>query len=955
MPLSDHPLGFTLTWQQASGHSFLTGGVPDSEDRASMGIEAYDIADNLVYTNRPTPYKILPALTWKPQSLTGTLPAETHYVKVWQMMKKYVGSTFADGYIDNIQLTIEEYGVVPLINPGAESGVGPGGIMVGWTNSVGTLAYFNGTTPGYLPAAAGAFYYVGRGNDIAAWQRWPLPGNLDIRPTLVDGAGAIPYLPSTDFGGSDIKPILVQDSDTAFPFALETVIAPIKIARELERNPFRAHLSDDEKEVRQDLQEQQRVLREQHNKTQAGDTTFDYGLLLRTYPNQEFTLGSLGRFFHDDYGLIQARFCQFRYCVNHPYQGQPVGRIKDGDELVDWVVTNDFDRSDPDLIAGVMFVGETPPDDYYGWVVVSGANPAAIRMETSDTPRQNSAFTWTSTGNVGLDSPGRILGRRWGRAYGTGLATGTLFITLEGPSLMDLIEIIQAENASIVEDIAALDARVVSAEGKLVLHSGQITEHGTLLTQLTNRIASEERTRAREIQAIRNATVTYDIEGAINTAKAELREEFRQADESIRVIATQARDLATDLQTTIAGWDFAGLRADVDALAAIAGGGLGFTYDTTSIAADKVFIVVTTTNADGNPVYTLTPIDYKLTALKDYDNSTPATNGQVPTWNTAAGKWVPTNPGGLSDGDKGDITVSSSGAVWTVDNDVITYAKIQNVSAAERILGRKTGVGAGDVQELTISELLDLVLPGSMAQGDILYRGASAWSRLPANTAGKVLTTNGTGANPSWANVTSSGGATARPWYYDPPLAANLTTATSSGVGATLTDDSDVGLRIAMPNPAGTNLRHFFYVAIPTPGGDWDFKARITGTSSSGGTAVGVGIMAYESATNKILDFERYNGQNVQQVHWTAGLNGGRTAVSGVSAVDATINWFRFKRVGTSIECYWSGNGKSWVLWNTQLLTARFTTQPDRIGIFILQDRTTGMAMTATCDYWSLT
>ncbi len=39
---------------------------------------------------------------------------------------------------------------------------------------------------------------------------------------------------------------------------------------------------------------------------------------------------------------------------------------------------------------------------------------------------------------------------------------------------------------------------------------------------------------------------------------------------------------------------------------------------------------------------------------------------------------------------------------------------------------------------------------GSPAQGDILYRGASNWVLLTAGTDGKVLTTHGTSANPTW-------------------------------------------------------------------------------------------------------------------------------------------------------------------------------------------------------------
>lgn len=56
----------------------------------------------------------------------------------------------------------------------------------------------------------------------------------------------------------------------------------------------------------------------------------------------------------------------------------------------------------------------------------------------------------------------------------------------------------------------------------------------------------------------------------------------------------------------------------------------------------------------------------------------------------------------ITDADKGDITVSSLGSVFTIDNDVVTYAKMQNVSATDKLLGRSTA-GAGDVEEIALT------------------------------------------------------------------------------------------------------------------------------------------------------------------------------------------------------------------------------------------------------------
>ena len=64
--------------------------------------------------------------------------------------------------------------------------------------------------------------------------------------------------------------------------------------------------------------------------------------------------------------------------------------------------------------------------------------------------------------------------------------------------------------------------------------------------------------------------------------------------------------------------------------------------------------------------------------------------------------------GGIDDGDKGDITVSNSGATFTIDNDAVTYGKIQNVSATNRILGRDSS-GAGDIEEITPANLRTMI------------------------------------------------------------------------------------------------------------------------------------------------------------------------------------------------------------------------------------------------------
>jgi hypothetical protein len=94
-----------------------------------------------------------------------------------------------------------------------------------------------------------------------------------------------------------------------------------------------------------------------------------------------------------------------------------------------------------------------------------------------------------------------------------------------------------------------------------------------------------------------------------------------------------------------------------------------------------------------------------------------------------------------SDGDKGDITVSSSGTVWVVDDDAITYAKIQNVSATDRLLGRDTA-GAGVVEEITPANVRTML---NVADGaDVtLDNPAGSDTEIQYNSSGTMSADNG--------------------------------------------------------------------------------------------------------------------------------------------------------------------------------------------------------------------
>lgn len=56
---------------------------------------------------------------------------------------------------------------------------------------------------------------------------------------------------------------------------------------------------------------------------------------------------------------------------------------------------------------------------------------------------------------------------------------------------------------------------------------------------------------------------------------------------------------------------------------------------------------------------------------------------------------------GVTDGDKGDIAVSNSGTTWTINNQSVTYSKLQQTNSGNIVLGKPTN-GSGTIAEIPI-------------------------------------------------------------------------------------------------------------------------------------------------------------------------------------------------------------------------------------------------------------
>ena len=493
------------------------------------------------------------------------------------------------------------------------------------------------------------------------------------------------YVPGDLFGSNE-----VWAPDLSITASYESPTPP-----QIEVNPFRADVPN---------VDQQRILREQHNLTQAGDSTFHWGVLTEVYATAVYTLGSLGKFFHDDLGMIHARFVKFSKFVPCAAKGFPVGfDLKSGAK---WTVTNQLDRSSIDWIVGVAlpynemaFAG-----DCFGWVVVDGFVPVELEVEPGvDQFLFGTEYGWAATGKVQVNQSGDSLGTRRTISKLLNLKPGEFWVEVKDLSLARLNGIISASEAQLVSRLDGIDNRLDALTIDLNSTKQNLSALTAQVGLLDSRVTAEVNNLSNALAAIRALMPDGDYKSYVDAQVNGLRAENQQQFLLVNQIANDAKIRADEAYALAQSQSNAALQAQIDALNDSMGGltnrliGFDTTIDTNTLLAGQVLVsVLDHTDVDGTDFYKFEPVNFSLANLIDVDiTTTPPSDGDALCWDNTAGLWLPSASGGsgIPDAPSDGTTYGRKNGAWAAVGGGGGGTSWSNGCGERRFLVKATATG----------------------------------------------------------------------------------------------------------------------------------------------------------------------------------------------------------------------------------------------------------------------